>query len=522
MTLLGVAPSVLPTPLADIGLAVVSSNTAKTIAFAAWGAHVVEGAIAAVSLLQGRRRRQGGRLVGGGRLPVWFSRAADGAGVGEAGRLKWRKKQVCKKINKTNPSHSVLPTPFFPAAIAVIGGGIAGVALAHALVRRGVAVALFEPHGLAAGGTRAAAGLLHPFSPTGAPTWRAEVAWPAALELVEVAEGAGTGERIVLCGGEADSPLTMVRPAADATHAAGFAARGARRVAGAVATPLSVEEAARVAPGLALPAAGEDGAPALHVSGGLVVDAAALVRGVWAATLATAARRGVTATLVPTAVASLTEVVGVAPGGAVVAAGAAVGSIAQTTHSLGCTLIQGATACLVPGPGTPPPPVCLLGATYGAPAPGGAGVERAFRVGATRAACPDAATAFALAAAAGAGGDPQLRESAGKDLLARHAALWPEAGGASNPAWTLARLTVGARAQPPRSGAGRPPLAGCIDPAANWWVVGGLGARGLLHAGWIADSVAAAVVDGGGDDSCLDPELTRWKGRVVSNREREG
>ena len=376
-------------------------------------------------------------------------------------------------------------------------------------------MALFEPHGLAAGGTRAAAGLLHPFSPTGAPAWRVDVAWPAALELVQVAEGAGTGERIVLCGGDANPPLTMVRPAADATHAAGFAGRGVRRVAGAVATPVSREEAARLAPGLALPAAGAEGAPALQVSGGLVVDAAALVRGVWAATLATAARQGVTATLAPTAVASLTEVVGVAPRGAVVAAGAAAGAITQTAHSLGCTLIQGATACLVPGVGTSAPPVCLLGATYCAPAPGGVGGEGAFRVGATRAACPDAATAFALAAAAGTGGDPSLREAAGTDLLARHEALWPAGSDSADAAWTLARLTVGARAQPPRSGAGRPPLAGCIDPAANWWVVGGLGARGLLYAGWIAESVAAAMVAGGGDDGCLDPELTRWKARVV-------
>lgn len=67
MTLLGVAPSVLPTPLADIGLAVVSSNTAKTIAFAAWGAHVVEGAIAAVSVSKGG---------GDARAAAWWGAAA--------------------------------------------------------------------------------------------------------------------------------------------------------------------------------------------------------------------------------------------------------------------------------------------------------------------------------------------------------------------------------------------------------------------------------------------------------------
>lgn len=53
VTLLGVAPAALPAPLADLGLSVVSSATARTIATLAWAAHVLEGGIAAATVARG-------------------------------------------------------------------------------------------------------------------------------------------------------------------------------------------------------------------------------------------------------------------------------------------------------------------------------------------------------------------------------------------------------------------------------------------------------------------------------------
>lgn len=68
----------------------------------------------------------------------------------------------------------------------------------------------------------------------------------------------------------------------------------------------------------------------------------------------------------------------------------------------------------------------------------------------------------------------------------------------------------GMRALPPRNTAGAVPLAGRLHEGRSWWLLAGLGARGLVYHAWLAQRVAAAVVH---DDESplLLPELQRWK-----------
>ncbi|GLI63662.1 hypothetical protein VaNZ11_006699 [Volvox africanus] len=78
---------------------------------------------------------------------------------------------------------------------AVVGAGLAGVATAWQLMRRcprdrPVVVDLYDAAGIAAGGSGAAAGLLHPYNPRGKLLWRGEEAMAAAMELVDAAEAA--------------------------------------------------------------------------------------------------------------------------------------------------------------------------------------------------------------------------------------------------------------------------------------------------------------------------------------------
>ena len=160
---------------------------------------------------------------------------------------------------------------------------------------------------------------------------------------------------------------------------------------------------------------------------------------------------------------------------------------------------------------------------------GAAGGSRAavVAVGATRAALPvSAAEALAHCASRGRGigpGAASEAEEASRELLERFARLWPPAGGGAGEErrWGVVAAASGVRARPRRSGAGRPPLAGKIEiesdsesesesDGSNWWVIGGLGSRGLLYAAWLGREVARAALAGGGDAS-LDPELTRWK-----------
>lgn len=62
-----------------------------------------------------------------------------------------------------------------------------------------VRVTVYDAVGIGAGGSGAAAGLLHPFAPTGKVLWRAQEAMEAALELLAAAEAAAEqdpGERL--------------------------------------------------------------------------------------------------------------------------------------------------------------------------------------------------------------------------------------------------------------------------------------------------------------------------------------
>ena len=261
----------------------------------------------------------------------------------------------------------------------------------------------------------------------------------------------------------------------------------------------------------------------------------------------------------------------------VVAAGAASGAVAEIggggeAGSGGggvgsCELVQGWTATVAPpspssssssspspsssssSSSSPFPESALLGKTYAAPRRTGSkresgeigggnggdenGENAVVAIGATRSALPvSAEEALAHCASRGRGIGPGASSDAAEasaELLERFSRLWPEAagGGRGGKSWTVARATSGVRARPRRSGAGRPPLAGKIESRGNagnnWWIIGGLGSRGLLYSAWLGKEVAKAALadvprnDGGKreeektGDAALDPELTRWK-----------
>ncbi len=101
-----------------------------------------------------------------------------------------------------------------PRRYAVIGGGIAGLAvswhlLSHSTPASPIDLHLFDVRGLGAGGSGAAAGLLHPYTARGKVLWRGMEAFGEALQLVEAAVAASSG------GGE--GPIVwrhgVVRPA---------------------------------------------------------------------------------------------------------------------------------------------------------------------------------------------------------------------------------------------------------------------------------------------------------------------
>lgn len=81
--------------------------------------------------------------------------------------------------------------------------------------------------------------------------------------------------------------------------------------------------------------------------------------------------------------------------------------------------------------------------------------------------------------------------------------------------WNLTGAQAGVRAMPPLTPQGSFPLLGCIDDlvgghhASKYWLIGGLGARGLLYHAWLGKLTAQAVLSSSED--VLPPELISWK-----------
>ena len=75
--------------------------------------------------------------------------------------------------------------------------------------------------------------------------------------------------------------------------------------------------------------------------------------------------------------------------------------------------------------------------------------------------------------------------------------------------WRVAGVRTGVRALPPRDQHGSLPLAGRVDSERDVWVVGGLGARGLVYHAWLGSLVASAVLSS--DESLIPEQLRRWQ-----------
>jgi len=69
-----------------------------------------------------------------------------------------------------------------------------------------VEIALFDAHGIASGGSGAAAGLLHPYSPKGKPLWKGAEALQVALELIQAAQQPTYSPEASLVSNQASDP----------------------------------------------------------------------------------------------------------------------------------------------------------------------------------------------------------------------------------------------------------------------------------------------------------------------------
>lgn len=119
-------------------------------------------------------------------------------------------------------------------AYAVVGAGLAGLAAAYHLADLappGSRVVVYDAGGIGAGGSGAAAGLLHPVSPRGRPLWGADRAMEAAARALAAAETAAEAADDAAGGGGGGTlawRTGMLKPAADAKQARDYGRAGAR------------------------------------------------------------------------------------------------------------------------------------------------------------------------------------------------------------------------------------------------------------------------------------------------------
>ncbi|GAB4832725.1 hypothetical protein Ancab_006742 [Ancistrocladus abbreviatus] len=97
-----------------------------------------------------------------------------------------------------------------------------------------------------------------------------------------------------------------------------------------------------------------------------------------------------------------------------------------------------------------------------------------------------------------------------EELLPKASAVYPHIGN-----WTLTGARAGLRGMPPLTPQGSLPLLGCVDDlvgaqrSCKYWLVGGLGSRGLLYHGWVGKLTAQAVLSC--NEDVIPSELTMWR-----------
>lgn len=388
-----------------------------------------------------------------------------------------------------------------PRNIAVVGGGLAGLAVAHSLLEESRSRSLplsrlhvLDPASPGEGGASAvAAGLLHPFSPKGRELWRGEEGFTATLALVRKVER-HLGQRVSCDSGLLRLALTdkeQKEQSASCQHRDGLKEttsvlerrwldRGkAAELAIGVSSAISAE-ASRALPSEAL--------GAVHVPAAISIDPPAYCRGLWSLCKALGAelpgceelvwqRRGLE---------GLSELSGEGFDAIVIACGARSQMLAEL-RALPITPVRGQNLLLRNEAGLRVPLIC---GKYLVPLPD----AQLLLAGAT----------FEY------DGERSFRPSDPSEAEAHLRTKLGEMHGPASSAEALGCL-AGVRALPPRSHLGYVPLvgqlpAGTAPESADAWLLTGLGSRGFIHHAVLGRDLATAILE---SDEGLLPEHVR-------------
>ena len=417
---------------------------------------------------------------------------------------------------------------------AVVGAGCAGLGVVRYLLQEGLSrgqrvhIDLYDAYGIGCGATGVAAGLLHPYAPTGKKLWQAEPAFQEASHLIHAVGESFSGRRFW-------KQQDLFRPANNERQRRNFAknvgwtqhltSRDAVLLGTTQARCVTQQERDALFAGCSLNDEVEkrfasipdaESAPevesiaGIFIRGGIVLDTVAYLNALWEYCEVNAQSSGNSVQLHYATVTSINDVIPLTTGSidaVVLTAGAAINTIQEAKDVFALDLCQGYTVDIsssISDRERHTISCSLIGNPYVA-------LQNSSKaiVGATQQHGVTSEDAFQLC-------NPSVRENVPFNAEARHAAaeltrkamsIIPELQN-----WNIDDIRSGVRAIPNRNALGAMPYAGKLGTFGNTacWNFGGLGSRGLVYHAWGAKSVAQAVW-ADEEQEILPSQFLRWK-----------
>lgn len=394
---------------------------------------------------------------------------------------------------------------------AVVGSGIAGLAVTYHLLRQSriskkpIHIDLYDSYGIGTGGaSEAAAGLVHPFSPSGAVLWMGNVAYKEAIDLINASKMYAKSSIFW-------RDMGFYRPASSNKQRQKFRKFVGQTFEqpGEVPVPTAIRFSASDEKALFghFVSNEVDGKPnsdevvGFYIEKATVINTVDYMNSLWNLCKATAEAEGSRVSLELSTVQSL-EWLQKSKGysSITVAAGAAVSQIEELKCSFQLDLCQGYTV-EVESDMDPGPTTSMLGNPYvafqqdykaviGATQRHGLSVEEAVQTYR-----PEYVSSVTLQPEA------QIAASSLKQQAESKLGCLKD--------WKIRNIRSGVRALPTRTSEGAMPYAGRIDAQRSWWAISGLGSRGLVYHAWLGRIIAQAIWNN--DESILPKQLTRWK-----------
>ncbi|XAR66796.1 hypothetical protein NMG60_11013135 [Bertholletia excelsa] len=410
-------------------------------------------------------------------------------------------------------SCSVQPTSSFSQQslrYAVLGAGFAGLSVAWHLLKHSpkelhVSIDIYDEVGIGGGASGISGGLLHPYSPKVKLLWRGAECWTESLKLLNVAESALTSKELnskgLHFGQKSDEFMVrrrgILRPAVSLKHLNVLNDNAEKCLASCKIESINRYAAQNLVPQLCVPLNS-----AFYMPEALNIHPPSYLKALfWACDSLAKAQSSKELHLHRVSIHNLVELAG-GYSAVIVCLGARAVFLPELSGKLPLRTCRGIIAHLnlpddasegYPDHG----PSILSDAWLAVQGP------RNLHLGSTwewnsRNYSPDVSSEEASKAL--------------QELLPKASAIYPTIKD-----WAFTEARAGLRAMPALTPHGSLPLLGCIDDfvggnhGCRYWLLGGLGSRGLLYHGWLGKLMAQAVLSS--NENFFPSELTSWKNK---------